>query len=86
MPSKYQADRLVLDILTYCKLTGVKPSVFNDHFVRADNERGVFYPFTINEVNRNIGRNLYSSLDSFRRDPTGSRSVSVCLYYVSICP
>eukprot|EP00986_Skeletonema_menzelii_P009983 scaffold4690_cov124-Skeletonema_menzelii.AAC.2 len=74
MPSKYQADRLVLDILTYCKLTGVKPSVFNDHFVRADNERGVFYPFTINEVNRNIGRNLYSSLDSFRRDPTGSRS------------
>jgi hypothetical protein len=70
-------DSLAIEILTYCVIVGVKPSIIRDNFVRVEDERvDVFHPHDINYVNRVALRNLRSAYDSYRSRQFGGRSVS----------
>ena len=77
MPTASKVDSLILEILTFCRIVGVKPSFIRDNFVRVDNDGEVFHPFDINYINRTVARNLNDSYNSYRRTPNGGKSVSV---------
>ena len=69
-------DRLVIEVLTYCIILNVVPSIIKNNFVRKDNDEEVFHPFHINHINRVVVKALRDSCNSYRSKPL-SRSVSV---------
>eukprot|EP00986_Skeletonema_menzelii_P009267 scaffold4173_cov88-Skeletonema_menzelii.AAC.2 len=61
----------VTEVLTYCIIKKIKPSIIRDNFVLIATDGEVFAPLDINTINRVEVKRIRDSLDSHRRNPLG---------------
>mmetsp|Transcript_11689 Transcript_11689/g.19874 ORF Transcript_11689/g.19874 Transcript_11689/m.19874 type:complete len:85 (+) Transcript_11689:2282-2536(+) len=75
---KAKLHRPVIEVLIYCVIKEIPPSIIKNNFVLIATDGEVFAPLDINTINRVEVKSIRDSLNSHRRNPFG-KSVSVCL-------